>query len=171
MTGSVFGKSSKGLLGVHVPLHSRHRMSPPVLHALPGTLVRLVTRCDHFFQMAVLGLYDLISRVPVEWGIARSTHLFACHCFHVRLRLLVRGSLASAASARRFLHEGADPCLVGGGQLRQSEGTRPHGAFIEVRLVAESERCVPRLELPRVLEEADDVAVPDRKSTRLNSSH
>ena len=32
-------------------------------------------------------------------------------------------------------------------------------AFIEVRLVAEAERRVPRLELLRALEEADDIAV------------
>src|SRR5712691_7721074 len=63
------------------------------------------------------------------------------------------------SSTHRFLHERADPCLVGGGQLRQSEGGRPHGAFVEVRLVAEAERRVPRLELLRALEEADDVAV------------
>ena len=58
-------------------------------------------------------------------------------------------------SAHRSLHEGADLCLVGGGQLLQREGGRPHGAFVEVRLVAEAERRVPRFELPRALEEAD----------------
>src|SRR5437899_4847137 len=61
--------------------------------------------------------------------------------------------------SHRFLHERADPCLVAGGQLRQSEGGRPHGAFVEPRLVAEAERRVPRLELLRALEEADDLAV------------
>src|SRR6266852_4971433 len=69
------------------------------------------------------------------------------------------GRCRAQSSAHCFLHEGADPCLVGGGQLRQSEGGRPHGAFVEVRLVAEAERRVPRLELLRALEEADDVAV------------
>src|SRR5438067_3628404 len=69
------------------------------------------------------------------------------------------GSRPTFSCSHRFLHERADPCLVGGGQLRQSEGGRPHGAFIEVRLVAEAERRVPRLELLRALEEADDVAV------------
>src|SRR3989441_12150860 len=39
------------------------------------------------------------------------------------------------SSVQRFLHERADPCLVGGGQLLQREGDRPHGAFVEVRLV------------------------------------
>jgi hypothetical protein len=34
------------------------------------------------------------------------------------------------ASAHRFLHERADLCLVGGGQFRQREGRRPHGAFV-----------------------------------------
>src|SRR5215472_3222245 len=62
-------------------------------------------------------------------------------------------------SARRFLHERADPGLVGGGQLGQGEGDRPHGAFVEVRHVIEAERRVPRLELLRGLEEAEDLAV------------
>src|SRR5215475_4791285 len=64
-----------------------------------------------------------------------------------------------ASSAHRFLHERADPCLFGGGQLLQREGGRPHGALVEARLVAEAERRVPRFELLRALEEADDIAV------------
>jgi hypothetical protein len=32
--------------------------------------------------------------------------------------------------ARRFLHEGGDPGLFGGGQLLQREGGRPHGTFV-----------------------------------------
>src|SRR2546426_9392423 len=32
---------------------------------------------------------------------------------------------AATSSAHRFLHERADPCLVGGGQLLQREGDRP----------------------------------------------
>src|SRR3989449_5493025 len=63
------------------------------------------------------------------------------------------------ALARRFLHERGDPCLFGGSQPLQREGGRPHGAFVEVRLVAEAERRVPCFELLRCLEEADDVAV------------
>jgi hypothetical protein len=62
-------------------------------------------------------------------------------------------------SARRFLHERADPGLFGGSQLLQREGDRPHGTFIEVRRVIEAERRVPRVELLRGLEEADDFAV------------
>ena len=62
-------------------------------------------------------------------------------------------------SAHRFLHERADPCLFGGGQLLQREGDGPQGAFVEVRRVAEAERRVPRVELLRALEEADDLAV------------
>src|SRR5205085_8662604 len=67
--------------------------------------------------------------------------------------------LFSRTSAHCFLQERANPCLVGGGQFLQREGGRPHVAFVEVRLVAEAERCVPRLELLRGLEEADDAAV------------
>src|SRR5207237_355940 len=71
-----------------------------------------------------------------------------------------RGRVARAQpSAHRFLHEGADPCLVGGGQLLQREGDWPQAAFVQVRPVAEPERRVPRLELLRGLEETDDLAV------------
>src|SRR5579872_7138879 len=63
------------------------------------------------------------------------------------------------SSARCFLHERADSCLFGGGQLFQREGDGPRGAFVEVRLVAKAQRRVPGLELLRALEEADDVAV------------
>src|SRR5271155_3019851 len=64
-----------------------------------------------------------------------------------------------SSSAHRFLHERADPCLFGGGQLLQREGGRPHAAFVEVCLVHEAERRVPCFELLRTLEEADDLAV------------
>src|SRR5216683_8326964 len=67
--------------------------------------------------------------------------------------------LHGAPSAHRFLHELADPCLFSGSQLLQREGDRPQGAFVEVRAVVEAERRVPRLELVRGLEEADDLAV------------
>src|SRR5262249_57302973 len=63
------------------------------------------------------------------------------------------------SSAHCFLHKRDDPCLFGGGQLLQREGDRPQGAFVEVRRVAEAERRVPRVELLRALEEADDLAV------------
>src|SRR5215210_315085 len=62
-------------------------------------------------------------------------------------------------SARRPLHERADPRLLGGGQLLQREGGRPRGPFVEVGLVAEAERSVPRVELFGALAVADDVTV------------
>src|SRR5215471_9166324 len=62
-------------------------------------------------------------------------------------------------SADRLFHERGDPCLGGGGQLRQREGDRPQGAVVEVRRVVEAERRIPGLELLRGLEEADDLAV------------
>src|SRR6185437_11368915 len=62
-------------------------------------------------------------------------------------------------SGHRLLHEGANLRLVGCGQLLQREGDRPHGAFVELRAVVEAEHRVPLLELPRVAEEADDLAV------------
>src|SRR5262245_49485525 len=49
--------------------------------------------------------------------------------------------------AHRFLHELRDPCLGDGGQLRQSEARRPHGSFVELRVLVEAERRIPRLEL------------------------
>jgi hypothetical protein len=49
-------------------------------------------------------------------------------------------ALVAARSAHRFLHERGDLLLVGGGQLCQREGSRPHGAFVEVRRVLEAER-------------------------------
>ena len=67
--------------------------------------------------------------------------------------------LHGAPSAHRFLHELADLCLFSGSQLLQREGDRPQGAFVEVRAVVEAEGRVPRLELVRGLEEADDLAV------------
>src|SRR5258706_8522455 len=88
-----------------------------------------------------------------------------CSARHKATRTAVLSGAATCSSgttcslARRFLHEGADPCLVDGGQLLQREGDRPHRAFVEVRLVAEPQRRVPRLELVRALEEADDLAV------------
>src|SRR5215213_854637 len=82
----------------------------------------------------------LIVSASVTWG---------------RLRSLRR---RRPCSARRPLHERADPRLLGGGQLLQREGGRPHDAFVEVRRVPEAERRVPRVELLGALEVADDLA-------------
>src|SRR5438067_1548592 len=68
-------------------------------------------------------------------------------------------TVVSFISADRLLHERADLRLVGCGQLRQREGDRPHGAFVELRAVVEAEHRVPLLELPGVAEEADGLAV------------
>src|SRR5438309_3542218 len=70
-----------------------------------------------------------------------------------------RRRLGARSLADRFLHECGDPCLFGGSQPLQRVGVRPHVAFVELRLVAEAERRVPRLELRRCLEEADDLIV------------
>src|SRR6267143_5131721 len=80
-------------------------------------------------------------------------------CSHPGSSRKIQLKESGGKSAHCFLHERADPCLVGGGQLLQREGGRPHVTLVKGRLVAEAERCVPRLELLRVLEEADDVAV------------
>src|SRR5512141_1721406 len=78
----------------------------------------------------------------------------------MRTSLSGKDSYLLSYSAHRLLQERTDPCLFGGRQPLQCEGDRPQGAFVEVRLVAEAERRVPRLELLRALEEADDLAVP-----------
>src|SRR3989475_2260775 len=83
----------------------------------------------------------------------------ACSASRLRCWSDFRRHRVSQSSAHRFLHQRTDPCLFGGSQLLQPEGGRPHGAFVEVRLVHEAEGRVPRLELLRALEEADDLAV------------
>src|SRR5919108_3164877 len=90
--------------------------------------------------------------------VRRSTYTPAA-CRPLMAARFFVGDPGRSGSAHRFLHERADLCLFGGGQLLQREGGWPHGAFVEVRLVAEAERRIPRLELLRALEEADDIAV------------
>src|SRR6185437_1463822 len=68
-------------------------------------------------------------------------------------------TVVSFLSAHRLLYERADLLLLRAGQLRQRERDRPHGALVELRAVVEAEHRVPLLELPRVAEEADDLAV------------
>src|SRR5262245_43534810 len=62
-------------------------------------------------------------------------------------------------SALRLLDEGGNPGLFGGCQFLQGEGGRPHRAFIQSGLVAETQRRIPRLELLRALEEAQHAAL------------
>src|SRR5581483_9437669 len=64
-----------------------------------------------------------------------------------------------SSSAHRPLDEIGDLLFLGPRQPRQRKRGRPHVAVVEVGLVAEAERRVPRLELRRVLEEADDLPV------------
>jgi hypothetical protein len=66
------------------------------------------------------------------------------------LRLRFQAEPDGARSAHRFLHERADPCLFGGGQLLQREGGRPHGAFVNpfdfflpIAVVVLADFCVP----------------------------
>src|SRR4029077_4428274 len=68
-------------------------------------------------------------------------------------------TVVSFISAHRLLHERPDLCLVGCGQFRERECDRPHGALVELRAVVEADHRVPLLELPRVAEETDDLAV------------
>jgi hypothetical protein len=70
-----------------------------------------------------------------------------------------RTSDSEPVSALAFAHERGDPCLFASCQPLQCVGVRPHVAFVEVRFVAEARRRVPRFELLRWLEEADDLIV------------
>src|SRR5262249_44250910 len=62
-------------------------------------------------------------------------------------------------SADRSLYERLDHCLFRAAQFLQREGRRPHLAFVEFRLVAETERGVASLEFLRALKETDDLPV------------
>src|SRR2546430_851160 len=79
---SVFGKGSKGLLCTDIPAHSFYRILPSALHALQGIFVRFIATCDHFLQVGIFRLNDLISGVSMELDITRATHLATRHRFH-----------------------------------------------------------------------------------------
>src|SRR5579864_8463485 len=98
-------------------------------------------------QNLTIQLFSLYTRI-IGSAMLPSSWLARWNVFH------------GVPSAHRFLHERDDPCLFSGSQLLQREGDRPQGAFVEVRAVVEAERRVPRLELVRGLEEANDLAVP-----------
>src|SRR5689334_18431690 len=68
---------------------------------------------------------------------------------NVSARLSIR---PGTRSAHRFLQEGADLRLFGGGQLLEREGDRPQGSFVEVGRVVEAQRGVSRVELLGALE-------------------
>src|ERR671911_1390064 len=118
----------------------------------PETPVNTVSRR---FGISTLTSLRLFTRAPCtrmkSWLSATCS---AGDCVSVLVAMMVQ----EPGSAHRFLHERADPCLFGGSQLRQREGGRPHRTFVQVRRVVEAERRVPRFELLRALEEADDLA-------------
>ena len=82
---SVLGEGSKITLYLPIPPHSGYRFSPPSFHALEGALVRVITAGHHFFEMAILRFYHLISRISVEGEITWTTHLSTCHRLHKAL--------------------------------------------------------------------------------------
>ena len=55
---------------------------PPTLHVLQSALVRFITICDHFFQVAILRLDNFIGCLSVEWEVAWSAHVSTCHRLH-----------------------------------------------------------------------------------------
>src|SRR6267143_6038320 len=81
-------------------------------------------------------------------------------CCLSALDLVLGGVWVRAPSlAYSFLHKRRDPCLFRSSQSLQCVCVRPHVAFVEVGLVAEAKRRVPRLELRRCLEVAYDLVV------------
>src|SRR4029450_11617316 len=93
-----------------------------------------VTTLSRRFGSSMLRSLRLFTRAPCtrirSW---RSATCSAGDSVSVLVAMLI------VSSAHRLLHERADLCLFGGGQLLQREGRRPHGALVEVRLVAEAE--------------------------------
>jgi len=79
---SFLGKGSKITLHLPVPGHARYGMLPPSFHLLQGGFVRQVTSLDHFPQMFIFRLYNLISCISMECDVAGSAHLLTCHCLH-----------------------------------------------------------------------------------------
>src|ERR1700691_544829 len=79
---SAFGGSSKIALGLPIPPHSLDGILPPAFHLLQGMLVRCVTFCDHFLEMSVLRLYDLVRGHAMVGMIARATQLLTGHRLH-----------------------------------------------------------------------------------------
>src|SRR5438876_774139 len=111
-------------------------MASPALEPIQGNMFGIFVIGATYDEQKALGSAMLPSSWLARWNV-----------------------LHGAPSAHRFLHELADPGLFSGSQLLQREGDRPQGAFVEVRAVVEAQRRVPRLELVRGLEEADDLAV------------
>src|SRR5918994_2576632 len=118
----------------------------------PETPVNTVSRR---LGISTLTSLRLFTRAPCtrmkSWLSATCS---AGDCVSVLVAMMVQ----EPGSAHRLPDERGDPCLFGGSQLRQREGGRPHRTFVQVRRVVEAERRVPRFELLRALEEADDLA-------------
>src|SRR5512132_3463416 len=124
----------------------------------PETPVNTVSRR---FGISMLTSLRLFTRAP--WTRIRSWSSAACWAGRLSIlvvMLVVAPICWRSGSAHRLLHERDDLRLFGCGQLLQREGGGPHGACVEVRLVAEAERRVPGVELLGALEEADDLVVP-----------
>ena len=128
---SVFGKSGKVALGFPIPPQTRYWFPPPTLHFLQRTLVRVVPAGRHFFQVAVLCLYDLISGGSMECEITRSTQLSTCHRLHKSHPFMVRPrSGTSPVWPSTVERPGSGPGSCGAGL--SVEGPR-HGARIPLR--------------------------------------
>ncbi len=119
---------------------------------------------NKFFNKAKLKMADrsFQERLSVVGFLSRQDTLWFSQYYDrslMELRLFFCNP-CDQPSAHRFLHEGGDPCLFGGGYFLQRKGDRPQDTIVEVRCIAKAERPIPRLELLRALEEADNLAIP-----------
>src|SRR5262249_53478022 len=99
------------------------------------------------------------SRVFLPRGLPDAASPMAAPLCVAPRRRAFRRPRVPHSSAHRFLHQSADPRLFRGGQILEREGDRPHGAFVEVRLVLKAERRIPRFELLSVLKEANHLTI------------
>ena len=75
--------ASSTALGSPVPAHSGDGVLPPAFHFPEGGLVLVVTAVNHFAEVSVLGLDDLVSGGPLVCEVAGPSELFARHCLHL----------------------------------------------------------------------------------------
>ena len=127
---SVFGKDGKIALRLLVPSHSFDGMLPPAFHRLRGSFVRRVTLGDHFVEMTILRLYDLICGRAMVRKITRSTQLSTRHRLHEAPRFLSRVRIA-------FRHRVPGAAMSVGNARRQSRSLPLSSHHLDVGRVPE----------------------------------
>ena len=145
-----------------------YSLSRGIPHALRAPAWPRITRFDDRWRWLVTSVVPRFRRIDADTCLVsaslrrisdEASHLASAPCVLPRAAVSHRRKPAALSQLTALLDQRRDPGLVGLGQLGQGVSDRPHGAVVEVRLVAEAERRVPRLELLRGLEMADDGAV------------